>query len=366
MTDVALDIFYTNVTGTPVTAATFTEDASDIDDLYTITASAVVASTTATFTVSAASGSKNPYHGRVVTLVPITATARTEVLPGVSITFSNSGSFANGWSFTLGTGIWFGHLRAGNAAGTQYKNTTGTWSTVSVSAGDPGGLVKLKIQNVTAFARSACKAALYSSPEIVTKATPKAINSWVCTSDDPVEQLDTDGRGKPYKITFYTADASPGNIGMKVQAYPYSDPAAVLNVRDIDGAVDITTANIVPDGATRYQVRSGTGSPSDELAGSIFTIAATATSTSIENLMIVDDKYVWLANDIGGGTPTVWVQSSVDLTDGANGAGVIAAGAYSLLWIKLDAPDGGNSGQNPFFVRVVIESDRTDSNDWLV
>lgn len=354
-----IDVRGAHLVGSPGTAVDIDPYAL-LPDEVTITFSAVdTTAHTATGTLSCGAGSKNPYHGRIITGIPINGTAVDPdvklIYPGLLPTYSNSGSFANGWSEKYWLGVFFGLLRAGNPNATQYKYVTATpIPAQSVSVGDPGGLLRFRVYNTGTGDQDNASLFVHPSAVALPIVAPKIFQSFIVTSDDPQATTDLDQKLRAYHVRC-SADTGT-HIKLEFSAPPYLS-WAVLNLHEVGGS-DVTSASIKKDGLTQYQVRDATGGMSDNFAGCIFVLSPDVVNTSTTNLAIYPEQHVWIAADLGGPTPTVWTQDSIVL-------GNIAAGGFVYAWAKWDVDEGVPNNQNPFAVKLVVESDATDSADLL-
>lgn len=361
-----LDIVGEDVVGSPLTDYDL-DDAWALPGIVTVVFSSVNTTThLATATVTLADAvTGQVYENRVVTNVPINGTVVSNVYPGTRMVLSNSGSFSNGWSFQLWVGIWAGLLRAGNPNAVQWRLISGhdPIPVQSVSVGDPGMLVRLRVYNEGTNARSNCKLVLYPTPLIFDIAGPRAFTEFTPTQDNATaELLGVGGVLKPYHLIF---DGDTGDeIGFTIDAWPFGSPVR-LNLRDIDAAANVTSAAGALTKGKEYQVRSGTGGLSDKLAGHIFRISADADDTTRTNIVIVGKRHLYLAEDLGGAIPTVWTQESIPLTETGQDEGEVGSGNFSYAFLKLDVSSLASNLQNPFVQRPLVESDNLGVGDFL-
>src|SRR5258708_6274069 len=132
---------FSNTVGTPLVNAVDNASGEAIPDIYLLTFTTVVASTSAKVVVTASPA--NPYNnaGGISILLNNSATY-TNIIPGITLgPFSNSGSFSNLWTAQVRVGTYYGTLPAFGAgagapgASQQHKvtNTSGSPATTCIA-----------------------------------------------------------------------------------------------------------------------------------------------------------------------------------------------------------------------------------------
>lgn len=354
-----LDLHHSNTTGSLI-SGTPTLDGSgrELGDVYTLTASAVVlgAPNTCTITVTTDSD-KGPYNGAVWTgVVCDGATARLDIVPGVSIVFSSSGSLANGWASKVYVGIWAGLLTAGNPGGTRLSWATGvgTPGVGAVSPGDEGFIAKLQIYNTGATVLTGCTLALHPRAKPVLKSGARAFASFQVVNDTPAEHV-TATQTVPINFTFANLDtaATPDEIDVFMDG-------ATFDVVEVDTGTPLTSTQLKMDGTTRYQIAEA-GSYCE---GAIFVLASTATNSSEENVLVFNVRHVEIALDVAG-TPGTWGTTDLALTQSGEPSGNINPAGACNVWVRLDTSSLSSNKQNPFPADLFVEYNDTGEADWL-
>lgn len=355
-----LDLRHTNSTGTLI-HGTPTLDGSgrEIGDQYTLVASAVSLGSpnTATITVTAASG-LGPYTGGVFTgVVCDGATARDDIIPGVSIVFSASGSLANGWTSVVYVGLWAGLISAGNPGGTRISWASGIGSpgAGSVAPGAESFIAKIAMTNVGATVLTGCTMALYPRAKLVQKAGARAFTSIQVVDDTPTEHVSAT-QTLPINFTFANKDtaATPDEIDVIM------DGVAAFDVLDVDAGTTTTSTQLKMDGSTRYQITEA-GAYCENV---IFVLATTAANTSEENVLVFNVRHVEIALDVAG-TPGTWGTTPLTLTQSGEPSGNINPAGAVNVWLRIDTSGLASNKQNPFPGDFFIEYDDTGEADWL-
>lgn len=355
-----LDLRHSNTTGT-LLSATPTLDGSgrEIGDEYTLTASAVALGSpnTCTITVTCASA-LGPYHNDVYTgVVCDGATTRDDIIPGVVLTFSSSGSLANGWASKVYVGLWAGLITAGNPAGTRLSWATGigTPGTGSVSPGEESFIAKIQLVNTGATVLTGCALKLYPRAKLVLKSGARAFNSIQVVNSSPTEKLSGD-QIMPINFTFANLDtaATPDEIDVVM------DGGAAFDVLDVDAGTTTTSTQLKMDGATRYQITEAGAN----CLGVIFTLATTATNTSAENVLVFNVRHIQTALDVSG-SPGTWGTSALTLTQSGEPSGNINPAGAVNVWIKIDTSSLSSNKQNPFPADFAIEYNDTGEASWV-
>jgi hypothetical protein len=356
--------------GSPVAAYELAEDSRELADIYVLTVSAVNLGVTphrATVTVTAASGSNNPYHGVVWPNVAFDGTTPYETLiPGVILKGSASGSLANGWKAVVHVGIYAGILRAGNPGGIQMRWTTGygTPGSTSVSAGEPGFWVKALFVNEGSTVRAESKLVFRPRAKVVNidDSKARAFKEGIPTQNTLDERTVAGGKVKAYRVTFSDRDVvDPDTITMYVDS---GLGPATITVRDIGDLVTgpVTSTAIKCDSSTQYVVtQAGHG-----LEGWLFCLEDTAADDSEENVLVFAKRHIRFRAD--DGTPPAeedWVDTEIYLTPtGEATPGYVDPTDAILVDIQI-APDAlAPSEQNPFPGDLIVESVNAGPAGW--
>lgn len=359
-----MDYRYSNTVGSLTAALTFDGNGRELSDIYTLVASAVSLGSPnhATITVQCDSD-KGPYDGAVFTGVVMDgATTRDDIVPGFTWTPTASGSLANGWTTTITCGIWEGLRTAGNPTGTQLQLTS-TYSTpgeTAVTSGDPGMVAKVQVYNTSAEAVANAKAVLHPRCKLINKAAPRAISYVQVVNDTPFEDQAIDGTIQPIIFTFANLDTAATPDEIDVLMNENGGGASTFDVLDIDAANPITSTQLKMDGSTRYQITES----GSRMEGVIFTLASTATNSSVENLMNFNIRHTWIAPDVAG-TPGTYVQTNVTLTQSGETSGTLLPSGTTYLWIRSLYSSLASNKQNPFPGDVSCEYALTGEADWL-
>jgi hypothetical protein len=358
-----VDLRYTNAESL-ITSATLNETGRAIADVYTLTLSAVVlgAPSTGTITVDTDDGSgKGPYEQVFTGVLLDNSTTRSDIVPGVDLKFSNSGSLANGWSSVVYVGFFAGILQAGNPLGTVEDWSSGVDDpgTTAGAAGDPGFVGKFLVVNTGAEAVANAQLVFRPRAVLVNRQTPFGFKSIEVVDDTPTERADPDGTIRPITFTFANLDAaaSPDEIDVRMDE---GSGAATFDVRNLDTATDLTSTQLLMDEATRYQIREAGA----KLQGLVFTLASTATNGSEENVLAFNKRHVEFALDVAG-TPGTWGTGPLTLTQSGESAGTIQPAGAVPVWIRWNVGALAKLNQSPFPGDLTAEYSLTGEADWL-
>jgi hypothetical protein len=357
-----IDLRYANAESL-ITAATLEGTGREIADVYTITVSDFAAGSPNTFTATVTTAStKNPYHSTVFAgVVADGATARRDIIPGVTLTFTASGSLANGWSSTVSIGWYAGTQVAGNPSGVQlsWASGVGLPGLGSVAAGEPGAIGKFLLTNTGAESLADAKLEFFPRLKLVNKTLPWGLHSIEVIDTTPVERVAGDGQILPITFTFANLDtaASPDEIDVLMNE---GSGAATFDVRDLDAGANITSTQLKMDGTTRYQIRESGA----KLENAIFRVATTATTAAVENVLAFNRRNVEFALDVAG-TPGTWGTSSLTLTQSGQPTGVILPGGTVAVWVRWNIPATASAKQNVFPGDLVASYALTGIAGWL-
>jgi hypothetical protein len=346
------------VSGTPTMLA----DGREIADDYTLTVSAVALGSPNTFTITVTTGLEgNPYNGAVWTLVEGGST-RDDIIPGVDVTFSTSGSTANGWNSTVSVGIALRDLVvAGNPAGTQEQWTTAVYNpgSASVTSGDPQFLGKFLAVNTGAETLADCKIIFHPRAKRYVTQTPNLFEYTQTVDDTPAERVSGGGQTLPLKFRAANLDTGTTPDEIDIEYAEDGSTFATFDCQDVDTGDAITSVNLARDGTTRYQITES-GAKAE---GLIFVISAAATNASTENVLIFNKRHVWFALD-NAGAPGTWTQDEVVLTQSGESTGIIQPAGSVVVWVKWDVGSLASNAQNPFPGDLSAEYALTGVADW--
>lgn len=354
-----LDIRRVNNTGSFIIAPTLDGSGRELGDEYLLTVSAVVLGSpnTCTITVTTASGTPSPYHGIAFTgVVCDGATTRDDIVPGVVITPTASGSLANGWNSTVFVGVWSSLVAAGNPSGAYISWATGlgTPGALTGSSGDASFIAKIAMTNVGATVLTGCTLKLLPRAKLILKSGNRAVSFISVVNSTPNEHVVAD-QTQPINLTFANLDtaATPDEIDVLM------DGVAAFDVFDVDADASITSTQLKMDGRAYQITESGS-----YLEGLKFGLASTATNASAENVLVFNVRHIQIALDVAG-TPGTWGTTDLTLTQSGEPSGNINPAGAVNVWIRIDTNALASNKQNPFPADISASYDDTGEADWL-
>lgn len=331
---------FVNGTGTPLVSAVDNADGRAIADVYGLTFDSVVASTSANVTI-AASSPNNPYGGQTFAVVLDGATEYKDIIPGVTLVFSASGSFSNSWTATVNIGEFLG-----------------TFDAFGGGAGVPSSGVRHRVTNDGTGAVSDSKTTLLPIAKWVKK-VGEVFDTVRNFADGATEKQAGGGSVQivPYVITVDTVTGSGGSktVTVKVDGSPF----AASTLRDLSTGVaqDGTLVKAVAPGHF-YRVISG------DLEGLEFAISANVANGDTANILIFDSRFIQIAPDVSGSAGT-WGTADITLTQSGQSSGVIQPSGTAFFWRRVLVPAGGNAESNPYPGDVALKGTETGAAGWL-
>lgn len=312
----------TNDVGTPVLSGDANFDGRAISDTYVLTFSAVVPSTSATVKVLCGSGN-NPYNDQTGVSVNLDGTTvYSDIIPGLDLIFSASGSFVNTWSATI-----------------QIGNPFGVFNAFPPDSGDPSDGVRVKVVNSGADSGTSCKARLLPVLKRVKK-TGIVFAAMHSVAEGATEKLISDVVS-PYALDVSNVTGSGASKTMDLKI-----DGAVFNV------INLTT--LVASDSTPLGVVDWYRATDGDLEGMEFKLSEDAVNSDTENVLCFSQRFSQIANDQDG-VPGDWGITDVDLTESGQATGVITASGAAYFWVRVLVVDGGNSKSNPYVVDVAIQ-----------
>lgn len=333
-TFVAATARYTNNTGTPIVSVAANNKGSLIAGVYNLTFASVVAATSANCTVTptntnnpSATGSPNA-AGLTRPAVAVTldgTTAHSNVIEGLDIVFSNSGSFTNSWTGQIRVGYDFGSQQAFGSivASTQRK---------------------IRAYNTGSDTATNCKARCL--PNVV--AWPKVGEIFAGVrpfAEDAVEKLSGTIIDN-YAITVGNVTGSGASKTMDVFVDGNPVDVIMLDINNQPTGSEISSDDL--NVTNYYRITTG------DLTDVEFKLSEDATNSDTANIFIFDTRHIQIAPDESG-SPGTWGTADVTLTESGQAAGVIRATGFASFWIRALTTDGADSESNPYSMNVALE-----------
>jgi hypothetical protein len=313
-----LDISHANTVGTPIATSALTYTGEAFGGRYTIAFSSVTPGTSATATLTTES-SLHPRSGFSKT-VALDGTAETELIPGASLTFSNSGSFTNSWTGYVDLGDYAGVINAGTGAGTETKlAVVNTGTTVLSSCAIVVARPKVKLYRKTGTGPNDGLESIKAYTTGATEYAPAGVTT-------------------RYVVSFANLNTAPTPDTIDVLV----DGVLITTVQSVDeaGAPTSNSAGLRRDGSSRYRVLSG------GLTGTEFVIGSAAANAHVSNVTVWDSRHVQIAPD-NSGSPGTWGTSNVTLTQSGKPAGEIHVAGAAYFWWRPNVASGASSQKNP-------------------
>jgi hypothetical protein len=329
----------TNTSGTPVVSALFNGQGRALSDEYSLTFNTVVAGTGANVVVQSLSPN-NPYRATKAILLD-NATVYKDVIPGISLVFSNNGGFTNGWTASVKVGEFLG-----------------TFDAFGGDAGTPSDGVRHRIHNTGTGAVSAAKARILPIAKFVKK-TGNVFDSIKFFAEGATEKTAGGGSARvmPYVMTITgTAGAGAGKT-CTVQVDGVTFPASSL--RNLSTGIDQDGTSVKCLATTFYRVVLG------NLTGLEFAIAPAAANGDTANLLIFSPRFCQIAPDVAG-EEGAYDTADVNLTQSGEATGVIQPDNYAYYWRRVTVPNGGNAESNPYPIDVALSATETGAAGWSV
>jgi hypothetical protein len=355
--------------GSPITSADLLYNGAELAEEYSLSASNVSGGTF-DLLVETRNG-LGPYHSESFSGVTADGSTHWEKL-GLDIVWA--GTIANGQLAKIFVGLNPGSLRAGNPNGTQKQlvtapqvttyTTTGDWGTAAVAVGAPGAIALLWLENVSGTVASATEFIRRSVITQKYRTDPLIFSAIDVATDAADETAASDGTLKPVKVRTANVASGEGDLEFSVWNGTAYDAYTTIDVRDVDdtAATDVPSVDLDFGGSARYQVTES-GHP---LEGAILTIASTAATGSIVNLLVQEPRITVVASYNGGTYPVTnagWEDESLVLTQDGEAAGIVQPGEGVYVWVAWIVP--GNT--TPIATAALdwqVEYDESNESDW--
>jgi hypothetical protein len=322
----------TNSPGTPVSAAVANDTGQAIAGTFTLQFSSVIAGTSATVKVLTSSPD-NPYRdlaGRTVNLN--NTTVYRDIIGGIDLKFSSSGSFANTWEAEIRIGHDFGAVAAFGA-----------------TAGQPTDSRKIRVRNDDeAEAARNVRAVIASHVKMFP--TAGVVFAAVFDFAPGATEKITDGQVQPYQVTVENKTGSGAGITADIKV-----DGDLVNVRnkttnDEGTSEDMNVVDV-------YEIIDG------DLEGVEFQLSQSILNTATANFLIFDSRFTQTAPDVGG-APGDWGTVEVLITSDGEDEGTIAPDGFGFFHVRLLAPDGSISKSNPYICDVQVIGETASAAGW--
>lgn len=322
----------TNTSGTPLVSATANDDGRAIADTYALTFTSVVASTSATVKTLPGFG-KNPYLDQTgVSVLLDGTTVYDNIIGGVDLVFSASGSFSGTWTAQVRVGLSFGELNA-----------------FAPDAGVPTDSRRIQVTNTGADVGSSCKARL------ITVAKRFATIGTVFERTRPFAESATETQESDGKITALVATVAnvAGSGSSKTMDLSIDgDLITCVNLTTLE-TVESTDLNVTD----YYEISDG------DLESLVFILSEDAVNGDTERILIFEPRFTQIAPDLSG-APGTWGTSDVDLTETGQSTGGITASGLAYFHTRLIVPESGNTKSNPYPCNVALEGSDAGGAGW--
>jgi hypothetical protein len=325
---------YTNQTGTPIVSATDLNTGEAIADKYSLAFTSVVATTSATVTVTGAP--TNPYTGNSASVSLNSSTVYTEIIPGIALVFSNAFNFAN---------TWLAQVRLGSALGALQAFGTGI--------GAPTLAIRHQVQNLATQPTAGALVSLVNNA-IQIKTVGSIFASIQQFAPGSTMKLSS-GACAPYHITVSGVSGSGASkiATVNIDGSPVTVLDPVTNT-------SISSTGLHCDGRS-YTVQSG------GCTGLVFILDENLTGSSTASVSIFDvtgqDVALQIAPDISG-LPGTFGSSGVTLTETGQSGGVITSNGLAYYWQRAVAFFGANVLSNPFCLSPMLSASITSQALW--
>lgn len=332
------DVRGSNTAGTPIISAVKGQTGESISDTYILTIS-VRTGGTATVTVTVPTDSSNPYHGRVVTLVPMDDTTPvSNIIPGTIIVFDNAAANGNTASITIG-------------------DPYGSFDASGIDAGVPTTGVRHRVHN-TGTAEVSNAAAKLLDMAIQVKKIGKVFDFISPYADGAIEKIAGGGSNqtKPYVLTISSISGSgPTKIANLSVDTVLFGAASIL---DITSGLNVSGTGLKALGSTYpYTVISG------NLSGLTFSIDPACANSDAANVLIFPSRYVQTTEDISGVEGT-YGTADVTLTEAGQDDGVITPSGVAYYWARFVVPASANNESNPYPCNIALSASQSTAAGW--
>lgn len=317
---VRADCRHTNSVGTPIFSSTANDTGEAIPGVYNLTFASVIAGTSATVTVTP-TRSKNPYaRNKAVSLD--STTVYNDVIGGVSLVFSNSGSFTGSWTAQVRIGYDHGNLNS-------YLPDSAT----------PGTQRRIRVVNTGADTAEDCHATLRLngtdlSSLVISYVKTGTVFTRIREFAEAATMKLTGTHCEPYLFEVSSVSGSGSSKTMTVKI-----DTATFNVQNLTtGGTGTSTGLNVND---FYEITSG------GCIGVQFRLSSAAVNSDAVNVLIFDSRFVQIAPDLDG-APGNWGTDDVVLTEDGLEEGQISASGFAYYWERPLVPTGSASDSNPY------------------
>ena len=332
------DVRLNNSTGTPVLTATANRDGRALADVYALTFSNVIAGTSADILITPGSPN-NPYGGAASILLDGT-TVYKDLVPGLSLVFSNSGSFTGAWAATLSVGEFLG-----------------TFDAFGGGAGVPSTGVRHRVLNDGTGAVSAAKAVLLPIAKWVKK-VGTVFNVVRNFAEGATEKQAGGGSNqvKPYVISISNVAGAGASKTCSVSLDGVVFGADTLRNLSTGVSQNGDLVKAITPGAF-YRVISG------DLTGLEFAVDAGVADGDTANVLIFQSRFIQIAPDVSGSAGT-YGTADINLTQSGQATGVIQPGGVAYFWRRVLVPSGGNAESNPYPGDVALRATESGAAGW--
>jgi hypothetical protein len=321
----------TALVGTPLTSHEAAIDAIVLSDSYRLTFSNVIPGVSSDVLVTTGS-SANPYDQTSISVNLDASTEHLDLIPGVTLIFSDDPEFDDTWEVTLLIGVPFGLVNA-----------------FPPESGSASNQTRIQVENTGSRSGSSCFVTILNIVKRVVK-VGSVFQSMEQFSEDAESKI-TLGVTSPYLVEV----SNVSGIG----------PAKTMDL-DIDGSpVDVTnlssgieTSSVGLNVVDAYRVTS-----SGDLEGVEFKLSEDASNGDQENVLVFDSEYVQIAADTEG-DPSDWGIEDVTLTEVDQSDGVITASGVAYFHIRLVVGEFGNKLSNPYPCSVAIKGSAIADAGW--
>jgi len=278
----------------------------------------------------------NPYRNVAgIDIIIDGSTIHSEVVPGIDLVFSASGSFSDTWSDKILIGVY-----------------QGTFNAFGDTAGLPGIAVRHQVLNEDSGAAADCLATLkVMSIQVRT-------NGIIFADIKPFADSATEkvlGGGSERVMPYHVTVANVTGVGAS-KVMDLSVDGSHVDVQNLStGATTTSTGLNVVD---RYKIASG------DLISFEFKLSQSAEDSSTANVMIFQKRYQQIAPDVDG-VAGAWGTSDVQLTQSGESAGVIQPTAVAYYWTRPLVPDGADGSSNPYPGNVFLVGKQTGTAGWV-
>ena len=318
----------------PIVSASANGSGEAIADEYTLTFTDIdTVAHTATVIVQTLSPN-NPYKRPAGIGILIDGlTVHKNVVPGVDLVFSGSGSFVNTWAALVKVGSYLG-----------------TFAAYGAGAGTPGASVKHRVENTDSGAAASVKARLVNQAFQVKKVGSifLELKPFAETATEKIAGSGSE-RVMPYAITVNSITVGPPKTAaLRVDGLAVNVKNLNSNVEAASNAVQVS----VP-----YRITSGA------LIGVEFKLDPAITVSDVANILIFQPRFIQIAPDVSG-APGTWGVANVNLTQAGEAVGTIQPSGVAYYHIRALVPDGAQAESNPFPANVALVGLQTGTAGW--